>query len=126
MVGRSGCSAGRPSFHRALATATPMVMSENNVIWSCRVDLVARSFQCASACRPKSSFYLLRAHGRRRRADTIGATRIDVLQLVGTDPQSDSLKAPSIASDCLFGRYQGAVIFDLPAIPRENLGPNRI
>src|SRR5215471_2737742 len=62
MVGRSGCSAGRPSFHRASATATPMVMSENNVIWSCRVDLVARSFQCASACRPKSSFYLLRAH----------------------------------------------------------------
>src|SRR5215467_3053562 len=82
MVGRFGCSAGRPSFHRALATATPMVMSENNVIWSCRVDLVARSFQCASACRPKSSLYLLRVHKRRRQPTRWRATRVDVVQPV--------------------------------------------
>src|SRR5215467_3183556 len=77
MVGRSGCLAGRPSFHRALATATRMVMCENNVIWSCRVDLVARSFRCASGCRLKSSLYLLRAH--RRWAARVGPSSDDPL-----------------------------------------------
>src|SRR5215470_4437303 len=75
MVDKFGCLAGPPSCHPALATATPMVMSGNNVTWSSREDLVARSFQCASACRLKSSLYLLRAHSRCRLLHRCGCVR---------------------------------------------------